>query len=201
MEFGTKEFDDIVDSFEKAHFPRGGLEREPREFWKKGWVFSDGEWNDKYLFFRKGYALGRSVYLDEGGALRDELATATKDLRDIDRALCKSFGHDATAGVGSVDTLPQAVRRVLAQVQADLARKDELIAALENMIVAYERVLAGYVKMNITLMGSLEDSLNELDVLADALVAARTRLAEVEGSCKPTVDDCPAHQPKAHDPA
>ena len=121
-------------------------------------------------------------------ALRDELATATKDLRDIDRALCKSFGHDATAGVGSVDTLPRAVRRVLAQVQADLASKDELIAALENMIVAYERVLAGYVEMNITLVGSielaglevegLEDGLNELDVLADALVAARARLAE-----------------------
>ena len=68
--------------------------------------------------------------------------------------------------------MPQAVRRVLAQVQADLARKDELIAALENMIVAYERVLAGYVEMNITLMGSLEDGLNELDVLADELVAA-----------------------------
>ena len=46
------------------------------------------------------------------------------------------------------------------------------------MIVAYERVLAGYVEMNITLMGSLEDGLNELDVLADALVAARARLAE-----------------------
>ena len=74
--------------------------------------------------------------------------------------------------------MPRAVRRVLAQVQADLASKDELIAALENMIVAYERVLAGYVEMNITLMGSLEDGLNELDVLADALVAARARLAE-----------------------
>ena len=86
-------------------------------------------------------------------------------------------------------------------LRTELAHKDELIEALENMIVAYERVLAGYVEMNITLMGSLEDGLNELDVLADALVAARTRLAEVEGSCKPTVDDCPAHQPKAHDPA
>ena len=75
-------------------------------------------------------------------------------------------------------------------LRAGLTRKDELIAAQKNMIAVYACVVAEYVEMNITLVGStelaglevdgLEDCLNELDVLADALIEARARLAEVE---------------------
>ena len=78
---------------------------------------ADEEWNEIY-------------------ALRADLTHASEDLQDIDCALREAFGPAATAGVGSVYTLPQAVRRELAQVQADLARKDELIAALRESLSA-----------------------------------------------------------------
>ena len=96
-------------------------------------------------------------------------------------------------------------------LRADLARKDELIEALRGVNVAYEKLRLKFVGIVIGMTEALEAAeleaegleaaLGRLSELTDALVAARTRLAEVEGSCKPTVDDCPAHQPKAHDPA
>ena len=67
-------------------------------------------------------------------AIHEQLRIATEDLQDIDRALREVFGPAATAGVGSVHTLPHAVRRELAQAQARIAQLEAVAKSGKEMI-------------------------------------------------------------------
>jgi len=62
MQVGTKEFDEILSSFERD-FKGRRLDKEDRKLWKMGVVYQDGETNELYLAYRLGYSLGRCKYM------------------------------------------------------------------------------------------------------------------------------------------
>lgn len=63
MQVHTREHEEIMEQFEKDVQP-GRLDKEPRENWKRGIVYQNGEVNAMFQVYRMGYSLGRSVYLD-----------------------------------------------------------------------------------------------------------------------------------------
>ena len=74
-------------------------------------------------------------------SLSNELQDCSKchhleDLQDIDRALREAFGPVATAGVGSVHTLPQAVRHELAQAQARIKQLEAQLETAKGLLSA-----------------------------------------------------------------
>ena len=147
-----------------------------------------------------------------------DIARDIQSMEDSRPTICSTCGiNDETnvltmIPINNGDILcDECIAKEVTSLRADLAHKDELIEALRGVNVAYEKLRLKFVGIVIGMTEALEAAeleaegleaaLGRLSELTDALVAARTRLAEVEGSCKPTVDDCPAHQPKAHDPA
>ena len=63
MKVGTKEFDDILENFDK-NFKHMRLDKESKEYWSKGQVYQNGETNNAYSAFVLGYSLGRVVYMN-----------------------------------------------------------------------------------------------------------------------------------------
>ena len=63
---GTKEFYDLMESFEKyakrnVRTGSMGLTKEPKENWKKQWYYSDGLANEAFKLFMVGYTLGKAI--------------------------------------------------------------------------------------------------------------------------------------------
>lgn len=54
----TKEHYDLMAQFDRQ-FP-GRLDKEPKELWAKGNIYQDGNRNELFLAFRRGYAYGLS---------------------------------------------------------------------------------------------------------------------------------------------
>lgn len=78
----TKEHYDLMASFEREHKHRR-LDREKnKDFWKRGTVYEDGQVNDLFLAYRKGYALGTV-----SGDAANRLAAAPVAIMDTREAL------------------------------------------------------------------------------------------------------------------
>ena len=60
MHLGTKEHEDIIAAFERA-FPYGRKDKEPKEHWKNGNVYQDGQYNQLFLAFRHGIAYAQCI--------------------------------------------------------------------------------------------------------------------------------------------
>ncbi len=64
---GTKEFYDMMESFEKyakSNIRTGsmGLTREPKGNWERQWYYSDGLANEAFKLFIAGYSLGKAIF-------------------------------------------------------------------------------------------------------------------------------------------
>lgn len=70
MEFklGSKEWYDLIHSFEtqaaKKLYMRGGLDKESKELWERGHVYSNGEVNNIFQAYMMGYMNGRRTWID-----------------------------------------------------------------------------------------------------------------------------------------
>lgn len=54
----TKEHQDLIAMFDKE-FKTMRLDKEPKDFWSRGIIYQDGNVNNLFLAYRKGYALGK----------------------------------------------------------------------------------------------------------------------------------------------
>jgi hypothetical protein len=61
MQIKTQEHIDMLAMFEREY--RGRMDKERKELWAMGRIYQDGQVNELFLAYRKGYALARSVYL------------------------------------------------------------------------------------------------------------------------------------------
>lgn len=78
----TKEHYALMDSFEREHKHRRLSREKSKELWKSGNVYEDGQVNDLFLAYRKGYALGTV-----SGDAADRLAAAPVAIMDTRDAL------------------------------------------------------------------------------------------------------------------
>lgn len=60
----TKEWYEIMESFEKGHYGRFRMDREDKEIWKIGAYYQNGECNEWFKMYLAGYMAGRSAYLN-----------------------------------------------------------------------------------------------------------------------------------------
>jgi hypothetical protein len=56
----TAEHYDLIDQFDKE-FKGSRLDKEPKDGWHRGIIYQDGQVNQLFLAYRRGYALGKSV--------------------------------------------------------------------------------------------------------------------------------------------
>lgn len=62
MEIRTQEHEDVMSQFERE-FRGRRVDREAKHFWPVGQIYQDGQTNELFLAYRRGYALARCVYL------------------------------------------------------------------------------------------------------------------------------------------
>jgi hypothetical protein len=55
----TKEHSDLTEMFEREY--KGRLDKEPKDLWARGRVYQDGQINELFLAYRRGYAYGKAV--------------------------------------------------------------------------------------------------------------------------------------------
>lgn len=61
MQIRTQEHADVMDQFEKE-FRGIRFDKEAKDFWPRGRIYEDGQTNELFLAYRRGYALARCVY-------------------------------------------------------------------------------------------------------------------------------------------
>lgn len=61
---GSKEFYELLEQFEKQ-YRHLRLDREDTTLWPRSHIYQNGEVNQLFLAFRRGYFLGKSVMLSE----------------------------------------------------------------------------------------------------------------------------------------
>ena len=54
----SKEHYELIEQFEKDVPYRGRFDKEPKELWKKGIIYQDGETNKMFVCFRLGVSYG-----------------------------------------------------------------------------------------------------------------------------------------------
>lgn len=57
----TDEHTEILRMFEREHTGRR-MDKESKTLWPKGRIYQDGQLNELFLAYRKGYAFAKSVY-------------------------------------------------------------------------------------------------------------------------------------------
>jgi hypothetical protein len=62
MQLNTQEHIDMMAMFERQF--TGRKDKEPKALWARGIIYQDGQLNELFLAYRKGYALARAVYLN-----------------------------------------------------------------------------------------------------------------------------------------
>lgn len=63
MTLGSKEFYEVIEAFEKSPVSKSKrLDKEPKELWKKGQIYQNGEVNDLFKCFQHGYSYAKAVY-------------------------------------------------------------------------------------------------------------------------------------------
>lgn len=60
MGIKDKEHYDLLEQFERE-YPYGRKEKEPKDLWAKGFVYQDGNMNNLFLAFRKGYSFCKAI--------------------------------------------------------------------------------------------------------------------------------------------
>lgn len=63
----TKEHHELIAQFERDCKP-GRADKENKDLWERGIVYQDGNVNELFIMYRKGYAFGRFVERYESGA-------------------------------------------------------------------------------------------------------------------------------------
>lgn len=63
MQIHTQEHIDLIAMFEREH-SGGRFDKEPKNFWSMGHIYQDGQLNELFLAYRRGYALARAVYIN-----------------------------------------------------------------------------------------------------------------------------------------
>jgi hypothetical protein len=63
MQIHTQEHIDLMRMFEREHTGHR-YDKEPKNLWPQGVIYQDGQLNELFLAYRKGYALARAVYLN-----------------------------------------------------------------------------------------------------------------------------------------
>lgn len=63
MQLHSQEHIDLMAMFEREF--GGRKDKEPKNLWTMGRIYQDGQVNDLFLAYRKGYALARCVYLNK----------------------------------------------------------------------------------------------------------------------------------------
>lgn len=66
MELKSQEHIDLMAMFEREH--HGRMDKERKDLWPMGRIYQDGQVNELFLAYRKGYALARCVYLNRSVA-------------------------------------------------------------------------------------------------------------------------------------
>lgn len=61
MQLKTQEHIDLMAVFEREF--NGRKDKERKDLWPLGRIYQDGQVNELFLAYRKGYALARCVYL------------------------------------------------------------------------------------------------------------------------------------------
>lgn len=59
MTLFAQEHYDLIAMFEREF--SGRFDKEPKEIWKNGYIYQDGNVNQMFLAYRKGYAFGRAA--------------------------------------------------------------------------------------------------------------------------------------------
>ncbi len=76
FETGSREYYGLIAFFDKIWKGAGRLDKEDREYWRRGHVYQQGDINDQFLAFREGvaygYEVGRADGLDEAEAANNE---------------------------------------------------------------------------------------------------------------------------------
>lgn len=62
MQIHTQEHIDIIAMFEREH--SGRFDKETKSLWPMGRIYQDGQINELFLAYRRGYALARAVYVN-----------------------------------------------------------------------------------------------------------------------------------------
>lgn len=57
----TKEHYELIAQFEKSAGKYFRLDKEPKELWKRGQIFQNGEANNAFKMYCEGFAYGRAV--------------------------------------------------------------------------------------------------------------------------------------------
>lgn len=57
MTINTKEHYDLMAQFERE-FSHHRLDKEPKDLWSKGIIYQNGQANELFLAYRRGYAYG-----------------------------------------------------------------------------------------------------------------------------------------------
>lgn len=57
----TQEHIDLIAMFERE-FSGHRLDKESKELWTMGRIYQDGELNERFLAYRRGYAYGKAVH-------------------------------------------------------------------------------------------------------------------------------------------
>lgn len=58
----SKEHIDLIAMFEREF--SGRKDKEPKEMWPKGHIYQDGQLNELFLAYRRGYAFGKAIGRD-----------------------------------------------------------------------------------------------------------------------------------------
>ena len=60
MNLLSKEHYELLEMFEQQN-KHLRAEREPKELWRMGHIYQDGQTNNLFNYFRSGYALGKAI--------------------------------------------------------------------------------------------------------------------------------------------
>jgi uncharacterized membrane protein len=60
-----KEHYDLLDQFERDRGLRAPVREKDKEWWKRGYIYCNGEINKQFVAYRMGYTLGKRVAMDE----------------------------------------------------------------------------------------------------------------------------------------
>ena len=60
MTISDKEFYELLGYFEKIR--RGYFEKEPKRLWAKGNIYKNANINERFIAFRQGYELAKSIF-------------------------------------------------------------------------------------------------------------------------------------------
>lgn len=61
MTLSSKDHYELIAMFERE-FSTVRLDKEPKEIWAKGNIYQNGETNNLFLAYRRGYAFGAAVF-------------------------------------------------------------------------------------------------------------------------------------------